>query len=57
MGNTLLTLLKRMLIVWTGYFTSDSLTFLAVLLNVKSVRDVTVAVKKTFFLLSLFHIS
>lgn len=49
MGNTLLTLLKRMLILWMGYFISDSLTFLVILINIKSVRDITLPVKKTFF--------
>lgn len=57
MENTLLTLLKRTLISWTGNFLSDFLTFLVILLNIKRVRDITLAVKPPFFLLSLFHIS
>jgi len=57
MGNTLLTLLRRAVILWSGYLISDSFTFLVILLNIKSVRDITVAVKNPFFLPSLFHIS
>lgn len=49
MGNTLLTLLKRTLISWTGNFISDFLTFLVILLNIKRVRDITLAVKPPFF--------
>lgn len=49
-------LLTRMLMLWTGYSISDSLTFLVLLLNIKSVRDITQEVQKTFFLVSLFHI-
>lgn len=49
MGNTLLTLLKRTLILWTGNFISDFLTFLVILLNIKRVRDITLAVKPPFF--------
>lgn len=49
MENTLLTLLKRTLISWTGNFISDFLTFLVILLNIKRVRDITLAVKPPFF--------
>lgn len=49
MGNTLLTLLKRTLISWTGNLISDFLTFLVILLNIKRVRDITLAVNPPFF--------